>query len=676
MGFGLMYWVLESLRDAIVFHRGSLLKCFFSPDSVSLGLRLLVVGILILFGTYLHSIRKPKIVSLPDQDAAFDTDRVLLAGIGFSGLYWILESIRDAVFISKASIFERLFFPEAMSFWTRALAVSILILFMIYAKTLIDQRKHIEGALRRSEERLKQILQQMPYPIQAFSLDGTACIVNRAYLEAFEIRSPDDIIGKYNICQDPLMEKSNISRRFHEALQGHTVIIPELAIQSVDSSTDSALTEKVFEMTLFPVFRSPEEIWRVVSIWKDITDRKSTEREKQKIQTQLLQSQKMQAVGLLAGGIAHDFNNILTAIQGSADLALLDVLPEDSVFKDLTDIKAAAESAAELTHQLLLFSRKHPIGLSSFNMNDCLKSLTKMIARLIGEDIKVDLDLQSDLWSTNADRSTMEQVLMNLVVNARDAMPEGGILTIKTKNTILTAKTCMQIEDSRPGRFIMLSIRDNGTGMKQSVITHIFEPFFTTKEAGTGTGLGLSVAYGIIKQHGGWINVESMAGKGSTFTIYLPVTASQSEDEKPKERLSPSELRGCGERLLIVEDNKNVRDFAIDALQTSGYEVFSATNAKEALALFDSKQGDFDMVLCDVVLPDKSGIELVEELKSRKPVVRVLLGSGYMDQKSQWRLIQDRGLRFIRKPFSLVDLLGAVKDVISPTSYSSKQPPA
>ena len=394
-----------------------------------------------------------------------------------------------------------------------------------------------------------------------------------------------------------------------------------------------------------------------------IIDRRQAEEEKGKIQAQLLQAQKMEAIGTLAGGVAHDFNNLLTAIRGYVDLVMMKVDKTETFYRYLKQIHDASVRAADLTRQLLLFSRKQPMEFIHLNINRTIDDLLLMLNRLIGEDIVVRTNLEPDIWMVRADTGSIEQVIMNLAGNARDAMPDGGSLVIRTENVLLDDEYCKVVLEARPGKFVCLSVEDTGIGMNKKTIQHIFDPFFTTKEAGKGTGLGLSVIYGIVKQHEGWINVASEPGRGSTFRIYLPASSVKSEYEVKKAYPS-HKLQGNGERILLVEDEEGVRGFALEVLRGSGYSVAEASNVQEALEIFEREKGDFHLILSDVVLPDKSGLYLVDRLLSYKPDLRVLLSSGYTDQKSRWQLIQERDFRFLQKPYALADLLQAVKEVM------------
>ena len=291
-----------------------------------------------------------------------------------------------------------------------------------------------------------------------------------------------------------------------------------------------------------------------------------------------------------------------------------------------------------------------------------------MIHRVIGEDITIKIGLDPDLWTVLADEGNIEQVIMNLVINARDAMPGGGELTIRTKNLTLDNEQAKLVPDSRPGQFVNLSIADTGCGISKDTLPRIFEPFFTTKEVGKGSGLGLSVVYGIIKQHEGWIHVSSEPGKGAQFAICLPASF-MSPETKVKESASVKKFRGRGEHVLLVEDEEGVRKLTATMLWENGYEVRAAANARDALSIFGQERGNFDLLLSDVVLPDQTALELADQLLLLRPRLRVLLISGYPDKQSQWSVIQERGFRFLHKPVSLVDLLRTIREVIEPDAF-------
>ncbi|MDM7926603.1 MAG: response regulator [bacterium] len=394
---------------------------------------------------------------------------------------------------------------------------------------------------------------------------------------------------------------------------------------------------------------------------RDVTGRKLAEDEKDKIQQQLFQSQKMEAIGAVVGGVAHDFNNLMTAIQISADLALMKTDESNELAGELKEIRNSALRATGLIRQLLLFSRKHPMEFRTLAVNPIIENLLRMLHRLIGEDIEIRTELDPDLFPVRADASNMEQVIMNFVLNARDAMPSGGTVTIRTANAVLSERECRDLPDVKAGSYAVLSVADTGTGMTPDVIERIFEPFFTTKPAGQGTGLGLSVVYGIVRQHEGAVHISSEPGRGSVFTVYLPAAAVPAESAS-ESRVRTPERPGRGQRILLVEDEDKVRESAAKALLKCGYRVTVADSVQSAWDQVRRENGAFDLVFTDVVLSDRTGIDLADDILRQYPGTRILLCSGYTDQKSQWPIILEREFRFLQKPYDLNALLRAVEE--------------
>ena len=399
----------------------------------------------------------------------------------------------------------------------------------------------------------------------------------------------------------------------------------------------------------------------VMGVSRDITRLKQSEKERENLQAQLLQSQKVEAIGKLASGIAHDFNNLLTIILGYSKLASDRLDEGNPIRKYLEKIKGAGERAAMLIRQLLIFSRKQVLKPKVLDLNVVVTDVEKMLGRLIGEDIELITVLESKLNQVKADQGQIEQVLINLVVNARDAMPEGGRINIQTHNVTFDKDVRKIIPESMPGKFVQLTVEDTGIGMDEDILSHIIEPFFTTKKE--GTGLGLAVVHGIVKQHRGWINIYSEPGRGSTFKVYLPAILAEPEEEI-KEAVSVETLRGNGERILLVEDELDVRQFAATALREYGYVVFEVASVKEAQRVFEEENHNFDLVFSDVILPDKTGLQLVDEMLLVKPNLRLLLSSGYSDYKSRYSEIKKRRFRFLQKPYGVIELLKSIKEVI------------
>ena len=393
--------------------------------------------------------------------------------------------------------------------------------------------------------------------------------------------------------------------------------------------------------------------------------RREAARDRENLQAQLLQSQKMEAVGKLSGGIAHDFNNMLVPIVGYSD-TLLSAVPADSpLANDIREIKRAAESAAALTRQLLTFSRKQISQRREENPNELIRRLKKMLGRLIGENIELETRLPDDVWTVSADAGQIEQCLVNLCVNARHAMPDGGRLSIVTEMVDSEDASFAHPAGRRPqGLFVRLSVTDTGCGMSEETLQHIFEPFFSTK-GHEGTGLGLSVVHGVIEEHGGWIRVRSAPGAGTTFSLYLPALHEPVGTKAPEIITAAVPLaRGSGQRILLIEDEAQVLAFVRAALSKHGYEVLTAENGAAARAAFARAGGSIDLVMSDVVLPDATGVELLEEFLTARPDLKALLSSGYSEKNVVADAVLRRGVAFLHKPYNLSQLLDTVRDTL------------
>lgn len=389
--------------------------------------------------------------------------------------------------------------------------------------------------------------------------------------------------------------------------------------------------------------------------------------EQRELEAQFAQSQKMQAIGQLAGGIAHDFNNVLTTILGHSDLLLSNQKPTDPSFQDLMQIKQNAIRAAGLVRQLLAFSRKQTLIPQVLKLNDVLSDLTVMLKRLVGETISLDMRPGRDLWKVKVDLNQLEQVVINLVVNARDAMSNGGKLSVRTAN--VEPEDAVKFDKSVPANpFVMIEITDTGTGIPQDLIDKIFEPFFTTKDIGKGTGLGLSTVYGIVKQTGGFIFCTSEMGKGTTFRILLPKEEVAAipliEDIAPVEaKPVVKDMTGQG-KILLVEDEDGVRAFGARALRSRGYEVIEAITGLEALEILEENNGEFDLIVSDVVMPEMDGPTLLRELRKKYKDIKFIFVSGYAEDAFRKNLDEDLSFGFMAKPFTLKDLIEKVKEAI------------
>jgi two-component system, cell cycle sensor histidine kinase and response regulator CckA len=389
-----------------------------------------------------------------------------------------------------------------------------------------------------------------------------------------------------------------------------------------------------------------------ISVIEDITDQKALE-------AQIRQASKMDAIGRLASGIAHDFNNLLTVILGFAEIVNEDVALADAHGKDLGEIIMAARRAAGLTKQLLAFSRQQVLRTAPLDVNGLITEMTGMLRRLIGKDIEVTLALAPDLSLAFADRGQLEQVVMNLLINARDAMPGGGRVTIETTDAELGDSSFHETAVV-PGPYVMLAITDTGSGMTRETQQRAFEPFFTTKEIGKGTGLGLSTAYGIVKQSNGYIWVYSEPGRGTTFKVYLP----RSNRDAPLQVFSPvisAPVKRASETVLLVEDEAGVRNLSKRILENAGYRVLEASNGDEAESLFAHHAGSIDLIVTDVVMPGCGGPELLSRLQVHAPALRVLYMSGYTEQSAVQKAGIDRGLPFVQKPFTAAEFVREVR---------------
>ena len=399
-----------------------------------------------------------------------------------------------------------------------------------------------------------------------------------------------------------------------------------------------------------------------VAVFDVITDRKRAEVEKKKLQAQLLQAMKMEAVGRLAGGVAHDFNNLLTVITGYSELLLQEIGKESPMHREVEEIKRAGERAALLTQQLLAFSRKQIIEPKVVHLDHLVAEMHKMLSRLIGEDIALQATTGKSLGSVMIDPGQFQQILMNLVVNARDAMPDGGKIVIETANVDLDEGYSALHPYVNPGRFVMLSVSDSGKGMSAEVMDHIFEPFFTTKERGSGTGLGLATTYGIVKQAGGSIEVYSEVGTGTTFKIYLPrVEAGEAQPENDGRQ---PDLPAGTETVLIVEDEGKLRELCVRILGRLGYKVLQAGNGTEAIAEAQGYGDRIDLLLTDVVMPGMNGNELATQLILHHPGMKVLFTSGYTENVISHHGVLAEGVSFIGKPYTLSALATKVREVL------------
>jgi len=520
----------------------------------------------------------------------------------------------------------------------------------------ITERKKALENLRRSEEKLRRVFQVSPLGIGL--IQGRRMVWHNEAISRMLGYAPEELQGK-----DARMLYAS-----DKEYQRVGEVIQSLRHKKRSAEVETRWVRKdgsVFDCHIRYAMMDPEaDDSPVLYIAEDITQRKEAEKERKRLQEQVYRAQKMEAIGLLAGGVAHDFNNILTAIMGNAELALLNLERDRrAASQNIEEILKAGQRASALTRQLLAFSRKELIRPEVLDMNGVVRDLEKMLRRLIGEDIELLMFYAPDLRKVKIDPGQLEQILLNLTVNARDAMPKGGQLIIETANADLDEIYFREhgVEE-RPGAYVRLSVSDTGIGMDPEIQKRIFDPFFTTKEKGQGTGLGLSTVYGIVKQNGGFIWAYSEKGKGTTFKVYFPSVGE--EIALKSEEKSQDALPGGTETLLVVEDDPALRKIIREILQERGYTVWTARSGKEALEYVQSQKGAFDLLLTDVVMPGMTGKELAEVMKVKIPGVKILYMSGYTGEIIAQHGILEKDVFFIQKPFTKEELTRKVRDLL------------
>jgi two-component system, cell cycle sensor histidine kinase and response regulator CckA len=517
----------------------------------------------------------------------------------------------------------------------------------------VTSNKQAQEALRLSEARLAAIIDSATDAIITLNSQHQIVIFNSAAEKMFGY-SADEVKGS---TVDRFIPPRYRSSHFRHIIRfGETATTKRNMVGSL-SAVRSNGEEFPIEATISSVQAAEQQLFSIII--RDVTERKKAEEALAKSEAQLRQSQKMEAVGQLAGGIAHDFNNLLTAITGYSDLILLSLNENDPLYEDVTEIQQAANRAGALTGQLLAFSRQQVLQPVDLDLNDVVGDMYRMLQRLIGENIELRTLPSADLAKVRADRGQLEQVIVNLAVNARDAMPRGGKLIFETSNVELDEGYQLYHPEIKPGRYVRLAVSDTGCGMSEALSNRIFEPFFTTKERGRGTGLGLSTVYGIIKQSGGYIKVYSEEGVGTTFKIYLPMLSSH-ENQFSKTGGSTGELSSLKttrqETVLLVEDDEAVRNLTIRVLKQYNYNVLSAGNGEEALAICRQYPGSIDVLLTDVMLPKLSGPVLAKRLLALQPSMKVIYISGYTDgllmENEQILSRNDVKHNLLQKPFT------------------------
>jgi two-component system, cell cycle sensor histidine kinase and response regulator CckA len=532
---------------------------------------------------------------------------------------------------------------EILSFISRQLAIAV-------------EHKEHEETLRRSESRYRSLVQSAVYGICRSSLDGKFLDVNPALIAMLGYFSAEEVLA-LDPKRDVFVDSEEQARLMNQLQRAARLDNMEVRWRRKDGNT---ITVRLSGRAV-TISEHSERVLELIA--EDITERRMLE-------DQFRQAQKMEAVGRLAGGVAHDFNNLLMVISGYTEVLLEHAAKDDFLGPKVAAIQQAADRATGLTRQLLTFSRKQLLELKVVDINAIVKDIERLLRPLIGENIELATRLSTGLGRTRADAGQIEQVIMNLVVNAKDAMPAGGKITIQTANVRLDDPPRREYGHIQPGSYVMLSIGDTGHGMDKETQARIFEPFFTTKEKGKGTGLGLSTVYGIVKQTGGHVFVQSELHRGTTFRIYFPRVE---EDTQPTGSALSSGSGAIGtETVLLVEDEESVRQLVRETLELKGYKILEADNGEAALRIASTHPGTIDMLITDVVMPGMSGRELAKQLATSHPQTRTLFLSGYAEDAIVHHGVLDPGTAFLQKPFTLQSLANKVREVLG-TNQTNRQ---
>jgi PAS domain S-box-containing protein len=516
----------------------------------------------------------------------------------------------------------------------------------------LGQRKDLEQKVRESEERLRSILETAPDVVMTVDRAGTILFINRTMPPLL----PEQVVGTNALDYVPEESRARV-----EAALERVFTKGELDEYEVEGPPGPNGQRQWSSVRAGPLTEGGRVVAATLCA-TDLTRRREHEQREARLQEQLRQSQKLESVGRLAGGVAHDFNNLLTSILGYVQMAR-DGLPEGAPARELLDgAVESAQRAAALTQQLLAFARKKIVNPEVVVLDEVLKGMAPMLRRLVGENLQVELSLAGDLGAVRVDVGSIEQVIMNLVVNAKDAIVGAGSVVLETRNVRLDEDFCREHPGLAPGDHVRLAVRDTGSGMTPDVALHVFEPFFTTKPVGEGTGLGLATCEGIVRQAGGSIDVESVPGVGTTFCVHLPRVQEAPVSAAPAEVARPT-ARGT-ETLLVVEDEAAILKVARRVLGALGYAVLTASDGMEALELAARHPGPIDLLITDVVMPRMGGRELAARLASHRPTLRVLYSSGYTADTISAGGVLDEGVDLLQKPYSPADLGARVREVL------------
>ncbi|MCD6320525.1 MAG: response regulator [Candidatus Desulfofervidaceae bacterium] len=592
------------------------------------------------------SFSRPSSLVTAEREALYAGKTYAFVLVGISLKETKAETFRLLVYSSLAGTFIGIFL----------FLLPVLEIYQVEEKVNESRQQLLEEQekLKFSEEKYRALFEFAPDGIVISTTSGRIVSWNQSFLDMFNLdKKKIPQLNMENLYANP-KTRNKIMAELHK--QGY-VQNKEIVLKRTDGTEMPALVSlKLISCRLIAdeVCTEDNHQMLIENIIRDISEQK-------KIEQQLIQAQKMESIGVLAGGVAHDFNNLLAGILGYANLIKVEVSEDTSLYRYAEVIERSATRASELTQKLLAFARGGKYKVEVINLNEIVEEVVALLSRTIEKTIAIHRELASDLFLVEVDPSQMTQTLLNICINSRDAMPNGGTLTIKTFNTYLEERFFPTGDRSRPGNYVAVSVSDTGTGMDEATKQRIFEPFFTTKEKGKGTGLGLSMVYGIVRNHDGYIDVKSRLGQGTTFIIYLPAAEKKEQRQIEKEEV---EILGGSETILLIDDEEVVRNLVKDILEGNGYKVLLAKDGEEGLSVYQACKDQINLVLLDMIMPKKSGTEVFKTLKSVNPNVKVLLVTGYSLNEQAQAILHNGALGFIQKPYQVKELLKTIRKVL------------
>jgi PAS domain S-box-containing protein len=578
-------------------------------------------------------------------------DSMVVTGIGLAGFYWVCESFMYFFMAPEANFIQHVLGPDMFQTWTRLMVLCLFVIFGSHVQYTVNKRRAADVALREKEEKYRTIFDNIQEGYFETDLQENLTFFSDPFCKILGYPRKQ-LLGmntRYYITSETAKKMTRITTRLKQT--GGPENVMDYYANRKNGSTVA------LELSISLLKDQDGQPLGFRGVLRDVSDRKKAEEERHKLETQLQQAQKMESIGTLAGGIAHDFNNILMGIQGNASLMLLKVDSEHPNYEKIKNVEKYVQSGTALTKQLLGFARRGKYLVKATDLNEIIDKSSSLFART-KKEIQVHTDLSDDIWTVEVDRGQIEQVLLNLYVNAWQAMSEGGNLYLLTENVILDWSYVKPYK-VEPGKYVKITVSDTGMGIDKETQERIFEPFFTTKEMGRGTGLGLASVYGIIKSHGGYINVYSEKDRGTTFTIYLPASEKEAVQEK---KVTARMIKGTG-TILLIDDEKMMLAVGGEMLEELGYRVLSAMSGREAIEVFQKDQDQIDLVIMDMIMPGMGGGETFDRLREIKPDVKVLLSSGYSINGQATKILKRGCDGFIQKPFNMNQLAEKIQKI-------------